>query len=85
MDVQGQTITALLSGGNQLKSDGTTWNAQALNTLNCYIYGTYTTPNPPSNLYYLTGARATLRTSADTGATARNTIRMINEIQVAAP
>jgi hypothetical protein len=81
-EFQGQSI--LLVDGNKLTSNGVTWTTSS-QTLNYYVYGTVTTQDPVTTLYYLTGARATLSTSADSGATARATIRMINEIQVTGP
>ena len=85
-DIQTQGLLGLLAAGNMVSGSAEgNWSANTLNSVNCYIYGTYSTQNPVSYLYYLTAARATLLTSADSGATARKTIRMINELQVSAP
>ncbi|HVS70920.1 MAG TPA: type II secretion system protein [Phycisphaerae bacterium] len=62
-----------------------TWNANNNQALQHYIYGTYTTPGTPIPTYYLTGVRATLLTSADTGATTRIAIHLLNEPQVTGP
>jgi hypothetical protein len=64
---------------------GATWNTNNNQALQHYIYGTYTTPGTPIPAYYLTGVRATLLTSADTGATTRVSIHLLNEPQVTGP
>ncbi|HVX84464.1 MAG TPA: type II secretion system protein [Phycisphaerae bacterium] len=63
---------------------GTTWNSNNP-FLQHYVYGTYTTPGTPTPTYYLTGVRAALLTSADTGATTRISIHLFNEPQVTGP
>jgi hypothetical protein len=74
------------SAGSRVTSPdgGATWK-DAPGVLNHYIYGTYTTPGASPTLYYVTGVRASLRTSADTGSAARVTMRVLNEPQVGGP
>jgi hypothetical protein len=85
-EVQGQALSLALSDANMLRStNGSNWTSAPLSALNCYIYGTYTTKDPVQYLHYITGVQASLLTSAETGATARNHFRLINELQVATP
>jgi hypothetical protein len=49
------------------------------------MYGTVTTPNPTSYLYYLTGVRCKLRVGTDTNSRVYTTMRVPNEPQVAGP
>jgi prepilin-type N-terminal cleavage/methylation domain-containing protein len=84
-NVQSHHSNMVASGMRETSGDGgSTWQT-APGVLNHYIYGTYTTPGASPTLYYLTGVRASLRTSPDTGSTVRVTMRVLNEPQVGGP
>jgi hypothetical protein len=84
-NVQSHHSGVISNGTREISGNGgSSWN-DAPGVLNHYIYGTYVTPGPSPTLYYLTNVRATLRTSPDTGATARVTMRVLNEPQVTGP
>jgi hypothetical protein len=85
LNVQSHHGGTVAAGTRVTSGDGgATWK-NASGVLNHYIYGTYTTPGASPTLYYVTGVRASLRTSGDTGAVARVTMRVLNEPQVGGP
>lgn len=67
-----------------LNGNDSGWNTTN-SALQYYVAGTATTANPISYAYYLTNVRCTMRTSAQTSAGVRTSIRILNEPQVAGP
>jgi hypothetical protein len=86
-DIQGATVTTALTNSNMVSSTngGSSWSASALGDLNFDIYGTVTTPNAVTYLYYLTDVRAAIRCGSDSNSRQATSVRLISEPQVTGP
>jgi hypothetical protein len=79
------TSGGLLGGGSMNQYDGSSWSAVNGANLNFYLYGTYTTPNPPTSNYFLKLVRCNLQLTSETATQLNTTVRIVNEPQVTGP
>lgn len=66
-------------------SDGNSWSNQPGAAVWCYVYGTYTTPNPPTYNYFLQNVRASIQLGSSPDAAVRTGIELLNQPQVTGP
>jgi hypothetical protein len=69
-------------GSNYLQWNGSSWSTPS-GVLNLSVYGTYTTPNPPTYNYFLKDVRCTIQMTAESATQISTMIRTVNEPQVA--
>jgi hypothetical protein len=81
----GGLIGGLLGTGNMVQWNGNSWSTVSGCNLYFYVYGTYTTPNPPTNNYYLKDVRCSLQTLSDASTLLTTMIRVPGEPQVSGP
>jgi len=81
----GGLLGGLFGGGNMEQSNGSSWSGAGGANMNHYLYGTYTTPNPPTYTYYLKDVRCNVQVTSDSAAQLNTSVRILNEPQVTGP
>jgi hypothetical protein len=81
----GGLLGGLFGGGNMEQSNGSSWSGMSGCNLNHYVYGTYTTPNPPGYNYFLKDVRCNIQLTSEASTQLNTTIRIVNEPQVNGP
>ncbi len=81
----GGLVGGLFGGGNMEQYNGTSWGGMSGCNLNYYLYGTYTTPNPPAYNYFLKDVRCGVQLTGDSATQMNTMIRVVNEPQVSGP
>jgi hypothetical protein len=84
-DIQYQGSNATGPAMAASSNSGSSWTDYSGTSLDCYVYGTYTTPNSPTTNYYLENARASLQLGTNADAAVRTGISLLNQPQVSGP
>ena len=84
-DIQYQSSNASSLAPAYSSNSGSSWTNSNGTGIYCYIYGTYTTPNPVTLNYFLDNVRASLQLGSNTDAAVRTGIPILNQPQVTGP
>jgi prepilin-type N-terminal cleavage/methylation domain-containing protein len=84
-DIQFQSFGASSLAPAYSSNSGSSWTNTTNTGIYCYIYGTYTTPNPVTLNYYLENVRASLQLGSNVDAAVRTGIPILNQPQVTGP